>query len=133
MKTTIALVIGTSLLLAGCGGGAAVSSGVNPRVSQAGLRPATNNHRATAIANPQPGEIIGRDRAALIAQFGQPRLDGAEGPATRLQFSSERCVLDAYLYPPRAGQAAVVTHVDARAPDGSDTDRAACISALRRR
>ncbi len=125
------ILIGLSVLLTACGG-ATGTSGVRPGISNAGLRPATNNHRETAT-NPQPGEIVGRDRAALISQFGEPRLDAAEGTATRLQFSSAACVLDAYLYPPRAGAQAIVTHVDARTPDGADTDRNGCIAALRRR
>lgn len=136
MKATMTLFAGLSLTLVGCGG-ATGTTGVRPGISATGMRPATNDQRGAATAhrgaNPLPGEILGRDRAALITQFGQPRLDSAEGPATRLQFSSATCVLDAYLYPPRAGATAVVTHVDARTPEGTDTDRTACITALRRR
>jgi hypothetical protein len=42
-------------------------------------------------------------------------------------------VLDAYLYPQRERGEPVVTHVDARLPDGRDVDRDSCIAALRRR
>lgn len=128
----VMMAAGAVFLLSACGAATTGSTGVRPGISATGMRPATNDQRAAA-ANPQPGEIIGRDRAALIAAFGQPRLDAAEGPALRLQFTSDRCVLDAYLYPPRGGAAPVVTHVDARTPDGADTDRNDCISALRRR
>ncbi|HYD11220.1 MAG TPA: hypothetical protein VEC11_00065 [Allosphingosinicella sp.] len=77
--------------------------------------------------------VVGRDARALIALFGNPGLDVREGPARKLQFLGPACVLDAYLYPPRRGGEAVVTHVDARLPDGRDTDRANCVEALSRR
>ena len=125
----IALVIGAALLLAGC-----VGSGGAPRApvsapTSAGQRPATDLHRQPV----ENGVLIGRDRRALIASFGEPRLDMAEGPATKLQFSGARCVLDAYLYPPRAGAEPVVTHVDARDLNGADVDTNACIAMLQRR
>ncbi len=82
---------------------------------------------------PGLGAVMGRNAGALIALFGNPGLDAREGPARKLQFLGPACVLDAYLYPPRRGGDPVVTHVDARAPDGSDADRAACVEALRRR
>ena len=139
IRPTLALAA-LSLLLGGCAG--AVTSGGTGRPVTAGMRPATNDHRGAGsgagagpvvAATGNAGDLVGRDRAALIALFGQPRLDMQEGAGTKLQFSSERCVLDAYLYPARAGQAAVVTHVDARTPEGEDVDRAGCIQALRRR
>ena len=78
--------------------------------------------------------VMGRTAAALQAQFGRADLDIQEGTARKLQFSSAICVLDAYLYPPAAGAGtAVVTHVDARLPDGRDIDRASCVAALSRR
>ena len=77
--------------------------------------------------------VMGRDARALIALFGNPDLDDREGPARKLQFLGPACVLDAYLYAPRAGAEPVVTHVDARLPDGRDMDRASCVAALSRR
>lgn len=77
--------------------------------------------------------VIGHDARALIALFGNPGLDAREGPARKLQFLGPACVLDAYLYPARRGADPVVTHVDARLPDGRDTDRAACVETLSRR
>ena len=77
--------------------------------------------------------VMGRDARALIALFGTPGLDALEGPARKLQFLGPTCVLDAYLYPPRRGGDPVVTHIDARLPDGRDTDRAACVETLSRR
>jgi hypothetical protein len=77
--------------------------------------------------------VIGADTTALQRQFGTPRLDVWEGDARKLQFSSEACVLDVYLYPPRPGAAPTATYVDARrASDGLDVDRAACVKALKR-
>ena len=76
---------------------------------------------------------MGRDARALIALFGTPGLDVREGPGRKLQFLGPACVLDAYLYVPRRGGEAVVTHVDARLPDGRDSDRAACVETLSRR
>jgi len=83
-------------------------------------------HPAAAM----PGDIIGRNAAALIRQFGQPALDIREGDGRKLQFESAVCVLDAYLYPPSNGSEPIVAHVDARLPDGRDLDRASCIAAL---
>ncbi len=78
--------------------------------------------------------VLGATSAALVAQFGQPDLDAREGPARKLQFLGPACVLDAYLYPPRGGRGeAIVTHVDARLPDGREMDRASCVAALSRR
>ena len=77
--------------------------------------------------------VIGQSARALIGLFGNPDLDVREGPARKLQFLGPACVLDAYLYPPRQGAEPVVTHVDARQPDGRDIDRASCVAALSRR
>ena len=78
--------------------------------------------------------MLGATAAALVAQFGQPDLDAREGPARKLQFLGPACVLDAYLYPPRGGRGeSVVTHVDARLPDGREMDRSSCVAALSRR
>jgi hypothetical protein len=77
--------------------------------------------------------VMGRNARALTALFGNPDLDVREGPARKLQFLGPACVLDAYLYAPREGAEPVVTHVDARQPDGRDIDRASCVAALSRR
>lgn len=90
---------------------------------------------STPVRTPPSGleSVMGRSAAALIALFGTPGLDVREGPGRKLQFLGPACVLDAYLYPPRRGGEAVVTHVDTRLPDGRDTGRAACVEALSRR
>ncbi|WP_245409544.1 hypothetical protein [Allosphingosinicella vermicomposti] len=74
--------------------------------------------------------VMGRDARALERAFGTPELDIHEGTARKLQFSSDVCILDAYLYPRGGRGDPVVTHVDARRPDGTDFDRASCVSAL---
>jgi hypothetical protein len=73
---------------------------------------------------------MGSTTRALTAQFGRPDLESREGNARRLQFMAPACVLDAYLYPPRGGGEPVVTHVDARLPDGREMDRSSCVAAL---
>jgi hypothetical protein len=93
--------------------------------------------RPVVPVSPRPAAgleaVMGRSAGALIALFGAPGLDLREGPGRKLQFLGPACVLDAYLYPPRRGREAIVTHVDARLPDGRDTDGAACVEALSRR
>ena len=97
--------------------------------------------RAAPPAAPQPVEaraypvtgleaVIGRTARLLEAQFGKAELDIREGTARKLQFAGPVCVLDAYLYPPAAGGEPIVTHIDARLPDGRDFDRASCVAAL---
>jgi len=92
-------------------------------------------HRAAPPITPPRGldDVMGRDARALVALFGNPGLDVREGRARKLQFLGSACVLDAYLYAPRGGGEPVVTHVDARLPDGRDTDRGICIGLLSRR
>ncbi|MBR0553618.1 hypothetical protein [Stakelama marina] len=77
--------------------------------------------------------IVGKDADTLERLFGKPDADVTEGTARKLQFASDICVLDAYLYPPRGGGRPVVTYVDARQRDGSPIDRASCAAALTRR
>ena len=77
--------------------------------------------------------VMGRTAGILASQFGKADLDVREGTARKLQFVGPACVLDAYLYPPAAGGEAIVTHIDARLPDGRDMDRASCVAALTRR
>jgi hypothetical protein len=77
--------------------------------------------------------VLGRTARIATGLFGAPALDVREGPARKLQFLGPACVLDLYLYPPRAGGDPIVTHIDARLPDGRDMDRASCVAALSRR
>lgn len=123
-----------ALALGGCG---AASTAQGARPQGAGMRPAVNTHGGEMTTPRRPvgnaDAIMGRNAAALTRMFGAPRLDVREGAGHKLQFTSSACVLDAYLYAPRDGAEAVVTHVDTRNPSGDDVDRASCIAALQRR
>ncbi len=77
--------------------------------------------------------VMGRTGTQLAALFGDADLDSHEGDARRMQFVGPVCVLDAYLYPAKAGAEPVVTYIDTRLPSGEDIDRASCIAALSRR
>jgi hypothetical protein len=114
------------LLVAGCAAKGAEAPTVAPP-PRAVQRPIVSYH-STGLEN-----VIGRTAATLEAQFGRPGLDVREGPARKLQFAGPACVLDAYLYPPKGGGEPIVTHLDARLPDGRDFDRASCVAALARR
>lgn len=76
--------------------------------------------------------VMGQDATALATLFGRPDAEFREGPAVKLQYRGDICVLDAYLYP-KGREAARVTHLDARQPDGAPIDRASCVAARTRR
>jgi hypothetical protein len=111
-------ILPISLLLAGC-----IS---NSAARDAPERPAPPPLSSMAGLD----SVMGKPARSLETQFGRPDLDVREGEARKLQFSSQVCVLDAYLYPPSRGGEAVVTHIDARLPDGREMDRSSCIAAL---
>jgi hypothetical protein len=110
------------LLLGGC---VAPEAERPPRASAPAR---TNAIPATAAAGLQA--VMNHDARALERLLGRPSLDVREGTARKLQFAGPACVLDAYLYPPRQGGEPLVTHIDARLPDGRDFDRASCVAAL---
>lgn len=89
---------------------------------QAGFVPATR---------PPAGSVVGLDARALQRQFGAPRLDIRDPTARKLQFANDRCILDAYLYPPSDNREPVVTYVEARAPTGAAVDPVACARLLK--
>jgi len=75
------------------------------------------------------GEIMGMTADDLVRRFGTPALQIREGASLKLQFRSELCVLDAYLYP--SGNAPYrVTYVDARTRSLGTIDQAICIRSL---
>ena len=117
------LALGLSLLLAGC---VAADSGQAPAP-----RAAAPAQRPIVLQGLE--SVMGRTAGMLSSQFGKADLDVREGTARKLQFVGAACVLDAYLYPPAAGGEPIVTHIDARLPDGRDMDRASCAAALSRR
>jgi hypothetical protein len=123
---TVGLVAAGAALLAGCAS--------SPGERRPTVRPLPGIVAPARPQQPSAGDLVlGRTASALIAAFGRPALDVREGTARKLQFSGAACVLDAYLYPPAGRGEPVVTHVDARLPDGRDTDRGACAAALRTR
>ena len=76
--------------------------------------------------------VVRENAASLMRQFGTPRLNVAEGDMRKLQFTSEACVLDVYLYPLRPQAEAVATWLEARrSSDGAEVDLLACMQALR--
>lgn len=92
--------------------------------------PTTGIARAPVVAPVGLERVLGQSARALTTLFGTPAQDFAEGGARKLQFEGSACVLDAYLYARKAGGEPVVTHVDARRPEGEDADRVACVAAL---
>jgi hypothetical protein len=88
---------------------------------------------ATATTTAGLPAVMGKERGALIAMFGQPRLDIIEVKGRKLQFVGKQCVLDTYLYPEGRNNAEIVTYVDARRSDGAEVDKASCINALQAR
>jgi len=76
-----------------------------------------------------PSAILGLTAAELVQRFGTPDLQIREGDSLKLQFRSDLCVLDAYLYP--SGTAPHrVTHVDTRTRALAAIDQAVCIRSL---
>ena len=121
MRIISGLPLLTAALLAGC---------ASPR-SAPPPAPVTAQPVVQAYTSHGLESVMGRNARALASLLGSPGLDIREGPARKLQFAGPVCILDAYLYPPRSGSGeAVVTHVDARLPDGRDMDRASCVAAL---
>jgi hypothetical protein len=81
---------------------------------------------AQTPTSPQARQLMGLTPNDLVGHFGSPALQVREGTSLKLQFRGRSCVLDAYLYPSTGGQLRV-THIDARAISGVDTNQAACI------
>jgi len=133
-KLAIALA---ALAVSACAGG----SGAAPtRTASSAARPPVTTPSNEPFRTPQVMRergldgVIGARASSLTTRFGAARIDLAEGDARKLQFASERCVLDVFLYPLEAGSEPVATHVDARLRSGGDeTDRARCIAEIERR
>lgn len=126
--TNISLALLMPCLLAGC-----AASSSPARSASAGS--AQTSAISAAFRTPQVmrgaglDSVIGERAAALTQRFGEARIDLAEGDARKLQYISERCVLDIYLYPLQSNADPVATHVEARSRQGgAETDRAGCIA-----
>ena len=126
-------------LLSACGGSGAVpvkSAATRPPPARLAIRqPSRRTPPPAAQVLTAPGleGVIGANTADLARQFGTARLDVWEGDARKLQFTGTACVLDIYLYPKSTGDEPKATYLEARRSDGREVDRAACISALRKR
>jgi hypothetical protein len=125
------LLLAPMLALAACGGESEVARPARMPAPPIPVPPTVTGPVAPAPATPAD-TIRGQTARALVAQFGQPRIDLREGPARKLQFAGSACVLDIYLYPPRGRGEAVATHFDARLRDGQSVNPASCVATLRR-
>jgi hypothetical protein len=74
--------------------------------------------------------VMGKPADVALALLGTPTLDRREGSARQLQFARAPCILDLYFLPPAGGGAAVASHADARAPDGTSVPPGDCITRL---
>ena len=110
-----------TLLLGGCAASAIPRATPPPRVTAP---------PPTIVRPVQQNSLIGSSADAIGRLFGKPRLDVAEGAGRKLQFAGGPCILDVYFYAARAGATPVASHVDARTPDGRDTDVNGCVAAL---
>jgi hypothetical protein len=119
----IILAVVPLAVLAGCGATAKA-----PPIAISAVVPASIARSVSGL-----DRVMGKDARALVSLFGAADQDVQEPGARKLQFGSGTCTLDAYLYPPAQGREPVVTYVDARALDGKDVDKVACVSALAKR
>ncbi len=122
--------VSIALLASGCAAG---SSGARPGAAT------TTPTASTAFRTPQMmrgaglDSVIGERANSLVRRFGAARIDLTEGDARKLQYVSDVCVLDIYLYPLQANTDPVATHVEARARQGgAEADRAWCIADVER-
>jgi len=137
-KTLAAIALIPFLAACASSGGGKVqgagASATKPQTTPRSVRaPSRYKPRAPQVqVLPGVQGVIGSTSSELTRQFGPARLDVWEGDARKLQFSSNSCVLDIYLYPTETDSEPKATYVDARQPSsGQDMDRAACIAALR--
>jgi hypothetical protein len=79
------------------------------------------------------GALFGVSASDLIARFGQPTFQVREGVGTKLQWSRNGCVFDAYLYPPPNAQGVPrVSHVDTRRTSGDNIPLDTCLALMGR-
>ena len=120
-------ILAAALALGACGEGA-----IPP--PRAGYVPLP---RADAPPAPVPANLAaiqGATAQRLIARFGKPQLDMAEGTTRKLQFAGPNCILDIYLYPPESGSGpARATYIAAHNPQGGSVDAQSCSTAIANR
>lgn len=127
----IGLLALLAMATSACAGGAASGNYIRTSNPQTTAQPSSAPaYRApTARSGPGADGILGQSAPFLVSRFGAARIDMAEGDARKLQFASESCVLDIYLYPVGAGNAPVATHVATRLRQGGgETDNDRCIA-----
>ena len=120
-----------ALLASGCASGSASSNYVRTGAPAAQPAPSpTAAFRAPPVTQGTGVDsVIGQAANSLTNRFGEARIDRVEGDARKLQFVSDACVLDIYLYPVEAGSAPVASYIDARLRQGgANTDNARCIA-----
>jgi len=126
----LALSVTATLLLSACASG----SNGQARGPIAAIPAPSGGFRAPQVMrNAGLDSVIGQRAASLSNRFGDARIDLSEGDARKLQYVSDRCVLDIYLYPLQANSDPVATHVEARnRQGGGEADRAGCIAEVER-
>ncbi|WP_162627568.1 hypothetical protein [Erythrobacter sp. KY5] len=125
------LLVALALVTSACAGGSASGNYVRTGApsTNAQANPAPAPRAPTMMRGPGVDGIIGQSAASIVRRFGTARIDMAEGSARKLQFASESCVLDIYLYPAQANGAPVATHVATRQRQGGgEIDHARCIA-----
>lgn len=126
MRKSLALLCTGAALISACSSGSGGAPVVGASSSETFRAPRVM--RAAGLES-----VIGEEATSLSRRFGEARIDLSEGDARKLQFVSDRCVLDIYLYPLASNAAPVATHVEARQRiGGGDTDRAGCIAEVER-
>lgn len=127
VRNSLLLGLGAALVSA-CSGG---SSGATLTTNAPSTGPDVGFRAPEVMREQGLGSVIGKGASLLEARFGAPRIDLSEGDARKLQFISQGCVLDIYLYPLSNNAAPVATHVEARQRNGGgDANRADCIKAV---
>lgn len=81
-----------------------------------------------------PDRLKGLNRADLVAILGEPSFQRVDGPASLLRYRDASCMLDLFLYvpPDGGGEAARVSHIEARDVAGAAVTPRECFGALLR-
>ncbi len=120
MPRNPAPVIAAALILAACaqgpGGAPAPRATAAPQQQAAIVRPA-----------PAPSELIGAAPSQVEAKLGVPAFKGADGASRIWRYSAPGCTLLVIFYEDGPG-GIVATHLDARRPEGGETDLNRCLS-----
>lgn len=98
-------------------------------------RPVTSPDAQSATAKPKitAVQVLGKSQYWVLEHLGEPAFMRTDMHATIWQYKNSHCVLNVFLYvgEPTDPTPAKVLHFDARDSLGDNTDRDACLSALR--